>query len=92
MVKAIEIQKNIRKQQCCILVVVIVVIGIIVGVVIATQGDKGDTADANAGRRLLGLDANLAIDSSLNLHLPLSLREASAALEPAQMARYLRFR
>jgi t-SNARE complex subunit (syntaxin) len=37
MVKAIEIQKNIRKQQCCILIALLVVIGIVVGIVVATK-------------------------------------------------------
>eukprot|EP00605_Chrysophyceae_sp_TOSAG23-4_P000679 GSChrysophyteH1.ASY1.ANO1.763.1 assembled CDS len=30
MIKAIEIQKNIRKRQCCILFVVLLVIGLVV--------------------------------------------------------------
>jgi t-SNARE complex subunit (syntaxin) len=37
MVKAIEIQKNIRKQQCCIIISLLVVIGIVVGIVVATK-------------------------------------------------------
>lgn len=35
MVEAIEIQKSIRKKQCCLLVIVLVIIGIIVGIIAA---------------------------------------------------------
>jgi t-SNARE complex subunit (syntaxin) len=37
MVKAIEIQKNIRKQQCCMLITLLVIIGIVVGFIVATK-------------------------------------------------------
>jgi len=40
MVQAIEYQKSIRKKQCCIIITVLVVIGIIVGIVYATQSVK----------------------------------------------------
>jgi t-SNARE complex subunit (syntaxin) len=35
LVEAIEIQKSIRKKQCCIAIIVLVIIGIIAGVVAA---------------------------------------------------------
>ena len=38
LVSAIELQKSIRRKQCCVLVVVLVIIGIIVLVVMAKQG------------------------------------------------------
>ena len=41
MVQAIEIQKSIRKKQCCILMIVLVVIGAIVGIIIAVYKAKG---------------------------------------------------
>ena len=41
MVEAIEIQKSIRKKQCCILMVILVVIGAIVGIIIAVYKAKG---------------------------------------------------
>ena len=37
MVQAIELQKSIRKKQCCCIVTILVVIGIIVGIVFASQ-------------------------------------------------------
>jgi t-SNARE complex subunit (syntaxin) len=40
MVQAIEIQKSIRKKQCCIIVIVLVVIGIIIAIVLGTQSAK----------------------------------------------------
>jgi len=41
LVTAIELQKSIRKKQCCIIVFVLVVIGIVVGVAVGvTQGQK----------------------------------------------------
>ena len=41
MVQAIEIQKSIRKKQCCIIVTCLVIIGIIVAIVIGTQSAQG---------------------------------------------------
>jgi len=41
MVKAIEIQKNIRRNQCCLAMIVLVVIGIIVGAIVGSQAAKG---------------------------------------------------
>lgn len=41
MVQAIEIQKSIRKKQCCIIIIVIVVIGIVIGVAVGTSQAKG---------------------------------------------------
>jgi t-SNARE complex subunit (syntaxin) len=41
MLQAIEIQKSIRKKQCCIIVTCLVIIGIIVAIVIATQSAQG---------------------------------------------------
>jgi len=38
MVKAIEIQKSIRKKQCCCVITILVIIGVVVGFVIATKG------------------------------------------------------
>ena len=38
LVSAIELQKSIRRKQCCVIVTVLVVIGIIVLIVMATQG------------------------------------------------------
>ena len=38
---AIEIQKSIRKKQCCIIVTCLVIIGIIVAIVIGTQSAQG---------------------------------------------------
>lgn len=35
LVEAIEIQKSIRKKQCCIALIVLIIIGIIVGLVAA---------------------------------------------------------
>jgi t-SNARE complex subunit (syntaxin) len=35
MVEAIEIQKSIRKKQCCLLLIALIIIGIIVGIVVA---------------------------------------------------------
>ena len=40
MVEAIEIQKSIRKKQCCIVITVLVVIGIIVGIIVGMQKAK----------------------------------------------------
>lgn len=40
MTEAIEIQKSIRKKQCCILITVLVVIGIIVGIIVGMQKAK----------------------------------------------------
>lgn len=40
-IKAIEIQKSIRKKQCCIIVTCLVIIGIIVAIVIGTQSAQG---------------------------------------------------
>jgi len=37
MVKAIEIQRSIRKKQCCCIISVLVVIGIVVGFIVATK-------------------------------------------------------
>lgn len=62
MVKAIEIQKNIRKQQCCILVTVIVVIGIIIGIIMATQGTQNSSS---SGRRLMLRTASDSLVDSL---------------------------
>ena len=50
MVKAIEIQKSIRRNQCIMLIIVLVIIGVIVVVIILTTGDGGD--DSNSRRRL----------------------------------------
>ena len=41
MVQAIEIQKRIRRQQCCIIVICLIIIGIIVAIVIGTQSAQG---------------------------------------------------
>lgn len=41
LVGAIELQKSIRRKQCCIIVTIFVIIGIIIAVVIATQSAKG---------------------------------------------------
>ncbi len=41
MVQAIEIQKTIRKKQCCIIITVLVVIGAIIGAIMAVQSVKG---------------------------------------------------
>lgn len=38
MVKAIEIQKSIRKKQCCCVITILVIIGVVVGFVVATKG------------------------------------------------------
>jgi t-SNARE complex subunit (syntaxin) len=35
MVEAIELQKSIRKKQCCIILIVLIILGIIAGVVAA---------------------------------------------------------
>ncbi len=35
MVEAIEIQKSIRRKQCCIAVIVLIVLGIIAGIIAA---------------------------------------------------------
>lgn len=35
LVEAIEIQKSIRKKQCCIALIVLIIIGIIIGLVVA---------------------------------------------------------
>ena len=35
LVEAIEIQKSIRKKQCCIALIVLIIVGVIVGVVAA---------------------------------------------------------
>jgi t-SNARE complex subunit (syntaxin) len=35
MVEAVELQKSIRKKQCCIILIVLIIIGIIAGVVAA---------------------------------------------------------
>jgi t-SNARE complex subunit (syntaxin) len=37
MVKAIEIQRSIRKKQCCCVISVLVIIGIVVGFIVATK-------------------------------------------------------
>lgn len=42
MVEAIELQKSIRRRQCCIIMTVIILIGIIVGIIIAVQSAKGN--------------------------------------------------
>lgn len=41
MVQAIELQKSIRRKQCCIAAIVLSIIGIVIGVVIGTQKAKG---------------------------------------------------
>jgi uncharacterized membrane protein len=41
MVQAIEIQKSIRKKQCCIIVFCLVIIGIIIAAVIGSESAKG---------------------------------------------------
>jgi t-SNARE complex subunit (syntaxin) len=35
LVEAIEIQKSIRKKQCCIAIIVLIILGIIIGVIAA---------------------------------------------------------
>jgi t-SNARE complex subunit (syntaxin) len=41
MVQAIEIQKNIRKKQCCLITFVLVIIGIIIiAIVLGTQSNR----------------------------------------------------
>lgn len=37
MVKAIEIQKSIRKKQCCCVISILVIVGVVVGIIIATK-------------------------------------------------------
>lgn len=39
LVSAIELQKSIRRKQCCVIFTVLVVIGVIILIVLATQGD-----------------------------------------------------
>lgn len=41
MVSAIELQKSIRKKQCCIVMTILVVIGIIVAIVLAMRSSQG---------------------------------------------------
>ncbi len=35
MVEAIELQKSIRKKQCCIIMIVLIILGIIAGIIAA---------------------------------------------------------
>ncbi len=52
MVKAIEIQKSIRRNQCILLIIVLVIIGVIVVVIILTTGSGSDDSDSDS-RRLI---------------------------------------
>ena len=38
LVQAIELQKSIRRKQCCVICTVLVIIGVIILVVMATKG------------------------------------------------------
>ncbi len=38
MVEAIELQKSIRKKQCCIILIVLIILGIIAGIIAAKVG------------------------------------------------------
>ena len=57
MVKAIEIQKSIRRNQCILLIIVLVIIGVIVVVIILTTGDGSgsDDSDSESRRRRLAV-------------------------------------
>ena len=45
--EAIEIQKSIRKKQCCIIMTVLIVIGIIVAIIVITQHPVTNARDAS---------------------------------------------
>ena len=47
--KAIELQKSVRKKQCCIIITVFIIIGIIIGIVMAVMASNGKL---ETGRRL----------------------------------------
>ena len=46
LVQAIELQKSIRKKQCCIAAFVLIVIGIVVGVAVGIEKSKQTAAGA----------------------------------------------
>ena len=53
--QAIEIQKSIRKKQCCIIITCLVIIGVIVGIILASlaaQGKLGNISTSSSGRKL----------------------------------------
>jgi t-SNARE complex subunit (syntaxin) len=45
--QAIEIQKSIRKKQCCIIITCLVVIGVIVGIILASLAAQGRLGNYN---------------------------------------------
>ena len=64
MVKAIEIQKSIRRNQCIMLIIVLVIIGIIVVVIIVTTGGGGSDDSSDSTRRLTVLGEGSSDDAS----------------------------